>query len=334
MLIPNLAVMEFSGYNMGHDEWDHAINAFRRWDWARKPHLSWGMPISFGPIPDPNQTFKGVSRRAHDATFITTTIEFKTSRTLLQNLFPSASFRFQSPGTVAYASFSQTTLNKPNWLSGSGRRHMGLYIHGVQYVQKSGEVIDGTYLPVLFENATDTGVAASRCKEPPMPKLQCSLDLWRREKSIRIQAGWQGAIFGNFVLEGLREVNPSEERCAIASEADQGVFAYGYVPPKMANDGDESNNNMREAGGVEYVTLFPRAEETKAKAKVTPSGKTRRVYKAEEASISFDPLDWEALPTLHHVVSRLAEIPIYEVISGQVVEGVGMPDVSTARRID
>lgn len=34
-----------------------------------------------------------------------------------------------------------------------------------------------------------------------------------------------------------------------------------------------------------------------------------------------DGLDWERLPTLHHVVLKLAEIPIYEVIEAQVVEG-------------
>jgi hypothetical protein len=50
--------------------------------------------------------------------------------------------------------------------------------------------------------------------------------------------------------------------------------------------------------------------------------------------VSFDALDWEALPTLHHVVSRLAGIPVFDVVSAKVVEGVGVPDVSSARRID
>jgi hypothetical protein len=45
---------------------------------------------------------------------------------------------------VAYASFSQTTLNKMEWLGGSGYKHIGLYIHGVEYVKKNGDVISGT----------------------------------------------------------------------------------------------------------------------------------------------------------------------------------------------
>lgn len=104
------------------------------------------MPVAFGPMPGPRQTILGVPRESTESTFTTASIKFKTSRTLLQNLFPhsSSSYRFQSPGTVAYASFSQTTLNKMEWLGGSGYKHLGLYIHGVEYVTKDGDVISGT----------------------------------------------------------------------------------------------------------------------------------------------------------------------------------------------
>ncbi|KAJ2993393.1 hypothetical protein NUW58_g1855 [Xylaria curta] len=312
-----LDMMEFAAYSFGHDEWDNATNIFRRWDWTRKPHLYWRMPVSFGPMPGPRQSFEGQPRKADSSTFITTSIKFKTSRTLLQNLFPSKLFHFKSPGTVAYASFSQTTLNKMEWLSGSGYRHMGLYIHGVQYAQKSGEILDGTFLPVLFENLADPIVSGR--EELGMPKLYCSLDIWRSEKSMRIQANWRGAVFGNIVLEGLQDVSPSEDKGTIGGEDDQGILAYKYVP-QVGNRGKPD---------VEYATFVSHAEE----ARVVPS-KILRVLKAKHASVSFDPLDWEALPTLHHVSSRLAEIPIYEVISAKIVEGLGVPDVSSARRID
>lgn len=310
-------MMEYTNYNFGHDEWDNSTNAFRRWDWARKPHLYWRMPVSFGPMPGPRQNFEGVARKADHSTFTTASVKIKTSRTLLQNLLPSASFRFKSPGTVAYASFSQTTLNKMEWLGGSGYRHFGLYIHGVQYVQKNGEVIDGTYLPLLFENLTDPIVSGR--EELGMPKLYCTIDLWRREKSYRIQAGWQGVTFGTVSLEGLTEVDPSADKGTIGGEDDQGILAYKYIP----RVGD------RGKADVEHATFVPHAEESK----VVPSN-VKRVFKAEKASVSFDPMDWEALPTLHHVISRLAEIPTYEVVSAKVVEGEGVPDVSSARRID
>ncbi|RWA04709.1 hypothetical protein EKO27_g10391 [Xylaria grammica] len=312
-----LNMMEFAAYNFGHDEWDNATNIFRRWSWARKPHLYWRMPVSFGPMPGPRQTFEGRPRKADHSTFTTTSIKFKTSRTLLQNLFPSTSFRFKSPGTVAYASFSQTTLHNMEWLGGSGYKHMGLYIHGVQYVQESGEVLNGTFLPVLFENLADPIVSGR--EELGMPKLLCSLDVWRREKSVRIQAGWQGAIFGNLVLKGLQEVDAGVDKASVGGEDDEGIFAYKYIP----------SVGERGKADVEHATFVPHAEESK----VVPS-KVLRVYKAQDASVSFDPLDWEALPTLHHIISRLAEIPFCELVSAKVVEGLGVSDVSSARRID
>ncbi|KEZ43308.1 hypothetical protein SAPIO_CDS4752 [Scedosporium apiospermum] len=67
-------------------------------------------------------------------------------------------------------------------------------------------------------------------EELGMPKLYCSLDLWRRETSYRIQAGWQGATFGTFLLDGLKEVDPSEDKGTIGGEDDQGIIAYKYIP--------------------------------------------------------------------------------------------------------
>ncbi|EEU34458.1 uncharacterized protein NECHADRAFT_44489 [Fusarium vanettenii 77-13-4] len=310
-------MMEYTNYNMGHDEWDYSTNRFRKWDWAQKPHLYWRMPISFGPFPGPRQTFKGKPRVATHSTFTTASVKFKTSRTVLQNLFPSSSFRFKSPGTVAYASVSQTTLNKMEWLGGSGYRHIGLYIHGVQYVQKDGTVLNGTFLPLLFESLTDPIVSGR--EELGMPKLYCSVDIWRRTNSYRVQTGWQGVQFGSLTLDGLREADLSSSKGTIGGEDDDGIFAYKYIP-KVGERGQAD---------VEHATFVPHAEESK----VVPS-KVQRIFTADKASFEFDPHDWEALPTLHHVISRLAEIPIYEVIGGKVVEGVGVPDVSSARRID
>ncbi|RYP29683.1 hypothetical protein DL767_006635 [Monosporascus sp. MG133] len=317
LLGEKLDMMEHTNYNFGHDEWDHSVEFVRRWEWNRKPNLYWRMPISFGPFPGPRQSFEGKPRVATHSTFTTASVKFKTSRTLLQNLFPSPSFRFKSPGTVVYASFSQTTLNKMEWLGGSGYRHFGLYIHGVEYVTKTGETIDGTFLPILFESLTDPIVSGR--EELGMPKLYCAIDIWRREKSYRIQTGWQGANFGSVVLKGLKEVDPGGDKGTIGGEDDQGIFAYKYIP-KVGERGKAD---------VEHAIFVPHSVE----AKVVPS-KVERVFKAKQASVSFDPLDWEALPTLHHIISRLAEIPVYEVVGAKVVEGVGVPDVSSARRID
>jgi Acetoacetate decarboxylase (ADC) len=319
LFILTSAVFAYTNYNFGHDEWDNSTQELRKWTWARTPSIYWRMPVAFGPMPGPRQTTVGGVREATQSTFTTASVKFKTSRTLLQNLFPkdSTSYKFKSPGTIAYASFSQTTLNKMEWLGGSGYKHIGLYIHGVEYHKTNGEVISGSYMPILFESLTDPIVSGR--EELGMPKLYTSIDIHRRSNSYRINTGWEGAIWGNFTWDGLEEVDPSSTGGSISGEDDDGILVYRYIP----SVGRENKGKA----DAEYPVFVPFKEEK-------PQPKTERVYRAAKASFKIDPLDWDALPTLHHVISRLGELPVYEIMDAKVVEGVGVPDVAAARRIE
>jgi hypothetical protein len=314
-----VTVYGFANYNFGHDEFDNSTQRLREWTWNRIPNPYWRMPIAFGPMPGPRQTHLGVPRDGTNSTFTTASIKFKTSRTVLQNLFPPGrkGWRFTSPETVAYASFSQTTLGKMEWLGGSGYRHIGLYVHGVEYVKDDGSVVQGTYLPILFESLTDPIVSGR--EELGMPKLYTSVDVYRRSHSYRIRTGWEGALWGNFLLEDLVEVDPSTTTGALSGEADAGILAYKYIP----KTGRENKNVAAE----EYA-IFD------AFAKAVPTPRPQKVYTTKKASIQIDPLDWEQLPTLHHVISRLAEVPVFEIVGAKVVEGTGVPDVSGAAPIE
>ncbi|TQB74994.1 hypothetical protein MPDQ_003790 [Monascus purpureus] len=315
-----LDIQGFTNYNFGHDEWDNSTQALREWTWKRIPNAYWRMPIAFGPMPGPRQTHLGVPRNSTKSTFTTASIKLKTSRTLLQNLFPPSrqGWRFSSPDTFAYASFSQTTLDKMEWLGGSGYHRLGFYVHGVEYVKKDGSVIKGTYLPILFESLADPII--SNREELGMPKLYASIDVYRRATSYRIRAGWQGASWGSFHLEGLVESDlASDTRGSIDGEADEGILSYKYVPKSgCANKGPAAE---------EYTVLDAFSE-------VEPGPKPRRAYTATKASFEIDPLDWEQLPTLHHVISRLAELPVYEIVGAKIVEGEGVLDVSGARPVE
>ncbi|CAO2653585.1 Nn.00g029960.m01.CDS01 [Neocucurbitaria sp. VM-36] len=311
-------MMEYTNYNFGHDEFDSATKAFDEWRWEKNPEIYWRMPVSFGPAPGPRQTlYTYQPQPARHSTFITASIKFKTSRTLLQNLLPTKSFTFKSPGTVAYASFSQTTLGKMEWLGGSGYNHFGLYIHGVRYTKENGETVDGTYMPLLFESLADPIVSGR--DELGMPKVFCEVDIRRRQDSYRVRTSWQGSMFGKFNLDELEQVDPSTEAGTIGGEADYGILTYKYVP----------SVGKRGQADAAYAVVVPHAEESK----VVPS-KVEMVWKAKKPNFSFDSLSQQDLPTLHHIVSKLAQIPVYEYVSGKVVEGYGVPDVSAARRIE
>lgn len=215
---------------------------------------------------------------------------------------------------MAHATFSQTTLNNLGWLGGSGYNHIGLYIHGVEYTSEDGSVVKGAYLPVLFESLTDPIISGR--EELGMPKIYSSIDIYRRHTSYRVRTGWEGALWGDFLLQGLEEVDSSSS--TEEKPAEEALLTYKYLP----TTGPENKGKAAE----EYTVLYDAVtDETKPKI--------HKTYKAQKASFAIDPLDWEQLPTLHHVISRLAELPIYDIVEAKIVEGEGVPDLAGARPI-
>lgn len=310
-----LDMYAFTIYNFGHDEFDNSAQKLREHQWAKVSSKYWRMPLAFGPMPGPRQNHYGHPQSGEHSTFTTASVRFKTSRTALQNLFPPgrSGYSFKNPGTVAYASFSQTTLNKMDWLGGSGYNHIGLYIHGVQYEKSDGTKVLGTYMPILFENLADPIVSGR--EELGMPKLYSAIDVFRREESYNIRTSWQGANWGSFSLTGLKSVDPMSESGSISGEADAGILFHRYMPAV-----GKDNKGKAEA---DYA-CFDRFDAA------NPKPKTLRVWKATKAEFDINGMDWNSLPTLHHVAERLAGLPVYEVMGGKVVEGVGVPDVSGA----
>ena len=314
-------MLEFVNYNYGHDEFDNASQKLREWKWARIPQTYWRMPKAFGPMPGPRQSHESRPRNGVESTFTTASIKIKTSRTILQNLFPpgSTQWRFKSPGTIAYCSFSQTTLNKMEWLGDSGYSHIGLYIHGVEYVKQNGEVVNGTYMPILFENLADPIISGR--EELGMPKLYCAIDIERDSKSYHIRTSWNGMTWGRFELNDLQEAGQTNGATGkIAGDTtDEGILVHRYIPAVGRDEKGKAD--------AEY-TVFD------AFAEAEPKPQPHTTLKSSNASITLNARDWSALPTLHHVVARLADVPVYEVISAQVVEGTGVPDVSGAKRVE
>jgi len=330
MLCPNYGpqtnipkVMHYTNYNFGHDEFDHASNIFKRWKWSLNPNMYRRMPIVFGPFPGPRIDSYGRRRLADGSVrrFTTASIKFKTSRTFLEGILPNAQFSFASADTVATASFSCTRLDELAWLGGQGSTHLGLYVYGVKYTKKDGTSVTGTYLPIMFESLTDPIVSGR--EELGMPKLFCDIEMHNRSHSCHISASWRGATFANLSLANLTEDKPEMEHGTIGGEADYGILVYRYIPAVgQPNKAD-----------AEYACVIPHEEEA-----TVQQSTVERVWRANvergDATVDVKGLDWDALPTLHHVADVLAKVPVYEILTAKVVEGRGVPDVTAARRIE
>lgn len=133
-----------------------------------------------------------------------------------------------------------------------------------------------------------------------------------------MKTSWQGANWGSFSLTGLQSVDPLSEPSSISGEADGGILFHRYI---LAIGWE--NKGKAEA---DYA-CFDRFDEAK------PKPKTLKVWKASQAKFDINGMNWKSLPTMHHVVERLAELPVYEVMGGKVVEGMGVPDISGARPV-
>jgi hypothetical protein len=307
-----LIVMKYTSYNFGHDEYHNSTKIFANWIKNRSKPVYQRMPLGFGITPGPRQDTLGHRQVLGDEKFVTATIKFRSSRTFLQNLFPSESFKFKSPATVVTASFKSTTLSNMSWLGGRGYNHFGLYLHDVLYTKRDGSVVDGTYLPILFENLTDP-ILSGR-DEIGMPKVYCDLDIQRQQSSYTLKASWQAQTFGTIVIDDLHTTETEESRVA----SDARTLVYKYIPAV----------GKRGIADCEYPVVVHHG----ADAELKPQTTTRQV--SSSASITFEPLDAGRLPTLHHIACKLTEVPIYSIVEASVVQGSGVPDLISAERIE
>ncbi|KAH7078764.1 hypothetical protein BKA63DRAFT_465371 [Paraphoma chrysanthemicola] len=322
---PPLDSARFTNYNFGHDEWHYSTQMLRKWEWENKKGLLWRMPVSFGPMPGPRQDYYGRPRAGTQGKFTTASVKFRSSRTVLQNLFPTEKLKFAAADTIAYATFAVTQLDNLEWLGGRGYSHFGLYIHGVEYTKENGETVTGTYLPVLFENLADP-ILSGR-EELGFPKLYCELDLKKDGQNWSLDAGWMSSKFCSLTLSGLETppaTNGSAPPEGPAPAKEEGLFFHKYVPATGSLGSKE-----RGQADVEYTAFLPNEDDAK-----TVERKIGTTLKAASAEVKFDALDWKALPTLHHIIERLQEVPVYEVVEAKVVEGTGVSDVSAVRRAE
>ena len=326
-------MQEYTEFNFGHDEWDHSTLVLRKWQWAKKPNVFWRMPIGYGPANGPRQNVFGGQRDGSNSTFTTYTIKFNTSRTLLQNLFPTEQFTFASPATVVQASFACTTLDKMAWLAGGGYSHCGLYIHGAQYKKRDGSTVNGTLCSVLFEDLSDPIITGR--EELGMPKLFCSINPELKGSKARISMHWRGAKFGELEWNDLSDpITPKrspnggnftagnfgtdgETANFFGVPKDEGILTHRYIPAV----------GKRGKADAEYTCHMPNIE--KSEERIVENCQTTK-----NARFNFTTSQAVGFETVRHIADRLSEIPIFSIVEATVESGRGVEDVGNTVRIE
>lgn len=291
---------------LSHDEYDYATQKLRELLYTKNPPR-WSMPIAFGPKPGPRQTFNG--REAGGSTFVRCCVRFKTSRTLLLNLLPRHSISFIGPGSVSQVSFSHTTFSNVSWLGGQSYDELGFYVHGVQCAKADGSNLTGSFLAVMFVNTADA-IANDR-EELGIPKVFCDLEGTQDASGYAVKASWHGTDFAEMRLHSqangfsFARTPPTNGSSSDAVEADSSVFVHRYIPA-VANKGKPV---------ADCIVCLPTSDRSSREARSNGA-------EPYDATIKFNARSAEKLPTLHHIVQRLAELPIIEIVKTMVTEGV------------
>lgn len=336
-----IIAIEFNNYNFCHDEWDASTNVLKKHLLA-KGEYRYRQPLSFGPAPGPrqpkNQPLGSLSIWKQRQTVAS--IRFKTSRTYLQNLFPTARFSFTTPGTIVQASIVCCSLHNMAWLGGSGYNHCGLYVHGVQYETGGGEVIHGTFLPFLFEDLVDPIITGRA--ELGAPKLGCTIDISVDAHSRTVKLSWRGVPFMALEWKALDKVSQpigQNEPPATAPKPnpDNGILMYRYVPAV----GGPGKADAEYAVFEPYPLLPATSTSVDSKGHLESGGNRIEIGNsmrsdliAKSARLECLPGDWESLPTLHHLAKWCSEMPVYEVLEATVKEVPYVGDCSGVRRIE
>lgn len=338
-------------YGFSHDEWHASTKILRDYQWQQNREILWRQPTIFGPIPGPGQHIWASPPLSSGST-LTATIKFKTSATLLRNFFPSASYRFAKSDTVGLASFVVQSFKDVPWLGGHGYQVLSFYIHDVEVETPSKDKLQGSYCPIMFDNQAES-ILAGR-EELGLPKLYSEISLTAEQESdnqiasMEVRLSWRDTEWASFRWQSLANTaqaqapapsistqnaspNSQSERRDLdgvhedgQSEQDhsmneQGVFVHKFVPATNTDNREKSKADA----DYDVLVSWPRSDKLPSQFS----------HKFVNASFNIHNPGVHKLPTLHHVVSRLAEIPVFEKVAASFRMEDGVREMSIGRRL-
>jgi hypothetical protein len=284
--------------------------------------LHWRQPVVFGPMPGPRQHLQQMDPIAEmllETSSLAATIKFKTSATLLRNMFPSKSYSFVCPDTVALASLTIRSMKNVEWLCGGSYESMSFQIHGVKYTQSDGSILRGSYCPVIFENDIDSIVTGR--EELGLPKLFSDIDIQATSsKTLEVSVSQRGVKWASFWLRGLSERRSSEHPQLEKTNSDSSIGEDGLLVHKYITTTAEIQH--RDKFDAEYDIFIP--------CQLT---KVDWHQESLDAGFVFFPRGKQELPTLHHIVDRLAEVPVFEIVDASLTHEQGTQGMSAAPKV-
>ncbi|MBN9063357.1 MAG: acetoacetate decarboxylase family protein [Rhizobiales bacterium] len=262
------------------------------------PTKLYRMPASFGPAPGARNLPPHIV--PDHARFPRTTrcsFHFLTDGNMLSAMLPAGLRLAGEPIATVYFS----TMKGIEWLAGRGYNVLSF---SVPATYEGKRTVTANFKPVLWEGLPDPCITGR--EELGFNKL------WAEIPDPRVSAGrqeysasWLGFVFAEATFEAVEET--ASGPTAAARNGVSGTINHKLIP----------RSGQRGAFDASYLTYWPQFD-------------ARNVEKslAGKGSFRFNKATWEQLPTMHHVVNRLAELPVKKMVGCEYVEGSGQGDVS------
>jgi Acetoacetate decarboxylase (ADC) len=249
------------------------------------------MPTHFGPAPGPRQLPDDVvADPKRNPRRLSVAASFLTDAALLERHLPEG-FALAGEPVVTVEFHYLTGID---WLAGRGYTMIDVSWPAI-FTGRQNKAT-GRFLAVLWENLADPIITGRG--EIGHPKLYAEIAEPRHWDGSQIcAASWMGFRFLDLTVSELRDApSPTKHRS-------DGTLMLKYVP-RTGTWGEAE---------LHHVTLTPADD----------PDRTVERHQAGVGAVRFHRAAWADLPTLHHVVNALADLPIIEPRGGSLTHSRG-----------
>ena len=267
------------------------------------------MPRTFGPAGGPRQAPDHADFRHGPTRFARHAVGFLGREDQVAALLPPG-LELRGEPTV-HVQFYQ--LTEIPWLAGRGYNILSVVIP-VRHRSATGEVTDGQYQPVLWENLGDPIITGR--EQLGHPKLYAQLPSPRTlNGTTYIRASWEGFTF--IEVELSCHSPPSGEFLGgLKAAAGAGLVGHKYVP--RTGSWDEAD--------ADYLTLTPMPGESNLNdPQPTPTIRTG------SGKVTVHEPRWQDMPTQYHIIRQLAALEQRAPLDAVYMEGTTYADAYDQR---
>lgn len=301
----DVSAIEYAKYNFGHDEFHNSAQRLREWKWRRLPKAAFQTLPAFGPDPE-------TIPRLEKVPFQSTEVRFVTSRTLVQNLFPAGvvGFTFDTPGSRSICSFVQTSISSAKDFATGNYYTLALHLHDVSWTAPGGKPVSGVYVPVVFGDSVHNVV---RDRERlGLPAIYGDIHVESETSTHVVTASIDGFEWVKIVLDELQSRSPSDARSGTPGASPK-LLTWRSVADC---GGKRDDYAIQISDGITERQL-----------------EVRESWTSKNATIKLEMAGGNAPSNFSHVIARLVEIPIYEILSAEVSEGMCAPWSTSVHRM-